>query len=402
MNLLSNAVKFTEEGQVVLRVERVEDLGGVVMVRFEVTDTGIGIDEGQQENLFQPFIQADASTTRRYGGTGLGLSISRQLVELMGGDLRVRSESGVGSAFSFTLPFTKQPERTQTAQSATPTLSPSVAPPGVERQGITETEPGQVNARILVAEDTLTNQIVAKELLKRRGYEVDVVANGSKAVEASSLTSYAAILMDIQMPVMDGYEATAEIRRREGTQQHTPIIAMTAHALQGDREKALSAGMDDYLSKPVRPEHLDKVLERWVAHAPQRQRVSHLVTTNGPPKSGDSLDPTVLADLRTIQQEGGGEIVEGLVKTFLSETPAHLEVLRAAAEGGEAQEFKRKAHALNGICRGVGARGMAEICLELEQLAELDDSNRAQSIFARLEEEFDQVKVLLDAELSRD
>lgn len=157
--------------------------------------------------------------------------------------------------------------------------------------------------------------------------------------------------MDIQMPEMDGYEATVRIRDREGPERHTPIIAMTAHALQGDREKALSRGMDDYLSKPVCPEQLDRVLRRWV---PQADEVGREVPPRAAPDtlaSDGPLDQTVLADLRTIQQEGGGEIVGRLVESFLSETPAHLSALREAAGRGEAQTFKRTAHALNGICR---------------------------------------------------
>ncbi|HET7478668.1 MAG TPA: PAS domain S-box protein [Rubrobacteraceae bacterium] len=398
-NLLSNAVKFTGEGRVALRVEGVEDLGDEVKVRFEVTDTGIGIDEGQQDNLFQPFSQADTSTTRRYGGTGLGLAICKQLVDLMGGEIGVRSEPGVGSAFFFTLPLKKQPQRVQPAPSSPVTSS-------VDREDIDEADSEQSGARVLVVEDTLTNQMVAVELLQRRGYHADVVSNGIEAVEAFSRTSYAAILMDIQMPEMDGYEATAEIRKREGLERHTPIIAMTAHALQGDREKALALGMDDYLSKPVRPEQLDKVLERWSPQAPEPREAGR-PATNGASVPGDSLDQSVLADLRLIQREGGGDIVERLVSTFLSETPAHLDALRKIAghgevhDQGDAQDFKRTAHALNGICRGVGANHMASICAELERLGDSGDLTDAPELLSGLEEEFGRVRVLLDAELLR-
>jgi PAS domain S-box-containing protein len=389
-NLVSNAVKFTEEGKVVLSCEREQDLEDAVTVRFEVSDTGIGITPEQQSRLFRSFTQADLSTTRRYGGTGLGLAISKQLVELMGGEITVQSEPGTGSTFSFTLPLAKLPEgaRVRPAVVRPAPLPADPSPPETKR-----------SARVLVAEDTLTNRMVAVELLKRRGYDVDVVSNGVEAVEAFSSSGYAAILMDIQMPEMDGYEATARIREREGAQRHTPIIAMTAHALQSDREKALSSGMDDYLSKPVRPEQLDRVLERWIPQAPKQSRAPSR-TTNGSTTPDDSLDQTVLADLRTIQQEGGGNIVEMLIETFLDETPTHVAALREAAEQGDAPLCKRKAHALNGICRGVGASRMASICEELERLAGSGDTTRAPDLLDKLEEEFARVRTLLATELS--
>ena len=390
-NLLSNAVKFTEEGRVVLGCERGRDLEDKVTLRFEVSDTGIGITSEQQRRLFRSFSQADTSTTRRYGGTGLGLAISKQLVQLMGGEIGVESEPGKGSTFSFTLPLSKQPHRARVRRAE---IKPAPLP-----ANLSPVEAKKRSARVLIAEDTLTNRMVAVELLKRRGYEVDVVSNGAEAVEAFSSTVYAAILMDIQMPEMDGYEATAQIRQLEGALRHTPIIAMTAHALLSDREKAFSAGMDDYLSKPVRPEQLDGVLERWIPQAPKQGRARSRITDGGSTPD-DSLDQTVLADLRTIQQEGGGNIVEMLIETFLDETPTHVAALREAAAQGEAPLFKRTAHALNGICRGVGASRMASICQEMERLAGLGDVTSAPDMLDRLGEEFARVKTLLATELS--
>ncbi len=403
MNLLSNAVKFTEAGRVAIRVEGVEYRADTapedtVTVRFEVEDTGIGLTREQLAGLFQPFSQADTSTTRRYGGTGLGLAISKQLVELMGGEIGVKSEPGAGSVFSFTLPLVKQPEGAQAAPSAT------TAPADEEfvgRQDVGTVEAGRASVGILVVEDTLTNRLVAVELLKRRGFDADVVSDGAEAVEALSRNAYAAVLMDIQMPEMDGYEATAEIRKREGIERRTPIIAMTAHALHGDREKALSAGMDDYLSKPVRPEELDRVLERWVERTPRAGEAPRQAT-NGDSASDGSLDRTVLADLRTIQREGGSDIVKALVGAFLEETPPHIAALRGATEQGDAELLKRTAHALNGICRGVGASRMGELCSELERLGDSGDLAGALDLLKRLGEEFDGVKILLDAELSGD
>jgi CheY-like chemotaxis protein/HPt (histidine-containing phosphotransfer) domain-containing protein len=363
-------------------------------VRFEVADTGIGMAEEQQARLFRPFSQADASTTRRYGGTGLGLAISKQLVEIMGGELGVESEPGVGSTFSFTLPLAKREGESHAAPSAK-----SAAP---NRKVARQQDSGapkahRAGARVLVAEDTPTNRLVATELLKRRGFDADLVSTGAEAVEALSRNAYAAVLMDIQMPGMDGYEATAEIRRREGAGRRTPIIAMTAHALQGDREKALAAGMDDYLSKPVRPEQLDRVLERWVTQASGPQEAPFRTTDDASDPDG-SLDATVLRDLRLMQREGGGDIVDRLVGAFLEGAPSHLAALRAERDNPRA--FWQTAHSLNGACRSVGAARMGKICLALERLGDSGDLTHASGLIAQLEEEFDHVKALLDAELS--
>lgn len=177
---------------------------------------------------------------------------------------------------------------------------------------------------------------------------------------------------------------------------------MTAHALQDDREKALYRGMDDYLSKPIRPEQLDRVLERWIPQqAPGPVSEVAPLPRIDTSASDESLDQTVLSDLRMIQQEGGGDIVERLVESFLGETPAHLDALREAAQRGEAQAFKRKAHALKGICLSVGARGMASICLELEKLGDSGDLTRAPELLSRFKEEFERIKILVDAELSK-
>ncbi|MEJ7785597.1 MAG: response regulator, partial [Solirubrobacteraceae bacterium] len=388
-NLLSNAIKFTTEGEVVTIVSSTERHGDRAVVRFEVHDTGIGIDPAQLERLFESFSQADASTTRRFGGTGLGLAISKQLVELMGGEIGARNRPEGGSAFWFSVPFAivspshRDEERTppdvsglrllvvddnETNRTIVTTLTTSwgMAPdaaesgaealellrsaadagtpyeiavldltmPGMdgielarrisedsrlsgvamvmlasglarrrdaEAVGIREylTKPARRSllynalvsaaaargpaeepsaepeptpadppapdaAPILVVEDNAINQAVAEGMLTRRGHPVDIAQNGREAVEAVSGGRYGAVLMDCQMPEMDGYEATAEIRRREGEGARIPIIAMTAHSMEGDRERCLAAGMDDYLPKPLRGDALDAALGRWL------------------------------------------------------------------------------------------------------------------------------------------
>ena len=250
MNLIGNALKFTDQGSVNVRIRKESDTGNEAAIRCEISDTGIGISETAQTTLFQAFTQADGSTTRKYGGTGLGLAISKQLVELMGGEIGVVSELGKGSTFWFTARFTKQ-------TGEIPTLPATETAP-------TKPEHSQ-NKLILLAEDNIVNQKVAVRQLQKLGYRADAVADGREAVEALQRIPYDLVLMDCQMPHMDGYEATAEIRRREGTKKHTAIIALTANALAGDREKCLAAGMDDYISKPVRPEELAKALEKVFA-----------------------------------------------------------------------------------------------------------------------------------------
>ncbi len=198
--------------------------------------------------LFDPFAQADSSTTRRHGGTGLGLSISRQIVEMMQGEIGAESEAGVGSTFWFTIPL--RPAGAADSNSAA-RHSGAAPPPGHQ----TDQRPV-----VLVAEDNAVNQVLAVKQLEKRGY---LVADGRAAVEALLAGDYSAVLMDCQMPVMDGYEATAEIRRREDPTRHIPIVAVTAHSMTGDRDNCLAAGMDDYLSKPIRPKELDAILERY-------------------------------------------------------------------------------------------------------------------------------------------
>ncbi len=252
LNLVANAIKFTDVGKVTVRAgggPRPDGEG--VLVRLAVSDTGIGIDPAILSRMFEPFTQADASTTRIYGGTGLGLAIVRELVELMGGTIGCESEPGKGSTFSVELPLETAAERGR------PEATAAVADAPESLWGRTPL--------VLVVEDSPVNQVVAVRTLERCGCATDVAADGQQALEALAGRVYDAVLMDCQMPVMDGYEATAELRRREADGRHTPVIAMTAHAMKGDQERCLAAGMDDYLPKPMRRELLVEVLKRWIS-----------------------------------------------------------------------------------------------------------------------------------------
>ncbi|TWU46109.1 Aerobic respiration control sensor protein ArcB [Rubripirellula tenax] len=250
INLVGNAIKFTAQGSVSLRVELVKQNDRDVTLRFSVSDTGIGIPSEKLEVIFEEFEQADKSTTRRYGGTGLGLAISSRLVKLMGGTVQVESQAGQGSTFSFSLSFPVADDaEVKDADAETRAAADSSHAP----------------LRILVAEDGATNQLVAKMMLTRRGHTVVIANDGREALDLSADSEFDAILMDLEMPEMDGLEATRQIRDRErGTGLHIPIIAMTAHAMETDVQRCLDAGMDAYIAKPIRQNTVIDTIERLV------------------------------------------------------------------------------------------------------------------------------------------
>ncbi len=270
-NLLGNALKFTDRGEIGVRAELLNEATNVVQIRFTVHDTGIGMPTDQQSRLFESFTQGDGSSTRRHGGTGVGLAISKQLVELLGGEIGVASEPGHGSRFWFTASFGKaSPAETPAPKPvvvqdriirSTPRI-PLAAPAACPQKPV----PIATHLRVLLAEDNEINQRITLRLLEKLGVPADAVVNGREAVQALEKRKYDLVLMDCQMPDMDGFEATAIVRSREvGT--HTPICALTANAMEGDRERCLAAGMDDYISKPVGLEKLQKAVDRWV-HRP--------------------------------------------------------------------------------------------------------------------------------------
>ena len=522
VNLTSNAVKFTDQGEVVVRVERVgEGTPDWVTVQLEVADTGIGIDPSDQAHILEPFSQADASTTRRYGGTGLGLAISRQLAEAMGGSMNLESRPGHGSTFRVIVPLARQWDGEEPAPpqpglagvralvvddnatslsllewhlqawgsrveslpdgasalarmvaaarggapfdvavvdsrmpamdglelaariSATPDLAPtpvlllttgrpldsatarrlgvvaSVAKPVVPRElydalvqvvkssgGADEspaatdpagpvqesTPPGPSAARVaspqprsrgrvLVVEDNPTNQMVAVGLLTRLGFDPEVVGNGQEAVDAVRAREFAVVLMDCNMPVMDGFEATGAIRHDEGGDRHLPIVAMTAGALVGDRERCLAAGMDDYVSKPVKLSELDRVLSRW---RPAAQPTAWV----------DVIDGDQLESLRALDG-GDGTFLTTLVDSFLTSSAEALATLAAAAEAGDADTLRAEAHRFKGEASTLGASGVAALCGQLEKLPAPFDRAAATDLVGRAGREMERVREIL-------
>jgi PAS domain S-box-containing protein len=366
LNLAGNAVKFTAGGRVSLTATpaRGDFPAGRVPVRFEVSDTGIGIDADQQAGLFEPFIQADASTTRRFGGTGLGLAISRELVGVLGGDIGLTSEAGKGSTFWFTVPLW-------------PAVHPGGIPPRPGDEVVAEPSPG--GGHVLLVEDNDINQTVALGILANLGWTADVAGNGRQAVEMAARRDYQAVLMDCLMPEMDGYEATAAIRRAEGPDRHVPIIAMTAGALPEDRERCLTAGMDDHIAKPLMPAGVAKALERWARRGVREQIQERLDLLRG---AGAALGPAELG---------------GLLSRLSAHAPGHVEEIVQAVATDDAERLREEAHQLKGVAANLGARDLADVCDRLEQAARGGDLDAAVEPLAELRPRTRQMLSAIDA-----
>ena len=343
LNLIGNAIKFTEKGVVSVEVSRLASEAGRTLVKIDVVDTGIGIAEEAQRHLFQKFIQADSSISRRFGGTGLGLAISKQLVEAMGGEITLESRIGEGSRVSFTLSLG------EASDGPTPILpdEPDQAASGpVKKSG----------KRVLLAEDVVINQVIAQEMLVREGHDVDLAHNGLEAVEAASRSHYDLILMDVHMPILDGLEATRRIRALPGEAAKVPIIALTADAIAGVRQHYVAAGMDDFLSKPFAAEALATIVERWTTDlAPSAD------------ETGDAqsmLDDNKIAQLARIMP---GQKFTALIDTWLISTQDRLRRIAIFAAAGQLAELKQNAHDLVSTAGGVGALRLSGLARELEQ-----------------------------------
>ena len=374
-NLADNAVKFTEVGSVVIRASA----GPGPAIRFEVVDTGIGIDPAARDRVLAPFVQGDTSTTRRFGGTGLGVAICWRLVALMGGVLDFASRPGQGSTFWFELPLPGALTAPEPGRGAGPVLGPVTGSPA----------PAAPGASVLLVEDSPVNQLVARVMLEKLGYRVDVAAHGAEAVEAVKGKRYAAILMDCLMPVMDGYEATSYIRRLEGPAAHTPILALTASAMTGDREKCLLAGMDDYLSKPIALGALASALANLGADL----RPDPDDGRRGPPPGvGDSvpdapdaaLDPGALERLAALGNHGQATFRQ-IVKLFLAEAPQRVQDVRSALLTNDAPAARLAAHTLKSDSKLVGVSDLAALCSQMEDLAASGYLAEAQRLMDRVE-----------------
>ena len=345
-NLLGNAVKFTEGGQITLRVRRLDPRpgDGRIWLRIRVSDTGVGIAPDVLPRLFQPFVQADSSTTREYGGTGLGLAISRQLVELMGGWISAESTPGLGSTFRFEVPF-----------DAAAACEPLSARPMSKPMAV----------RVLVAEDNQVNQAVIRATLTQFGATVTVVDDGAAAVDALQRAQFDLVFMDCQMPVMDGYQATARIRAAESGGHRIPIIAVTANALAGDRERCLKAGMDDYLAKPTTRQGIAGMLERWTTGASQ---------DSGANTAAPALKFTAPSVIDELIEQLTAPVVSDIIRVYLRTAPEHLDALKQGVELGDLHKVRGTLHSLKSSTRSLGGTELGDLAAEGERRARSGDN----------------------------
>ncbi|MCB1916605.1 MAG: response regulator [Rhodocyclaceae bacterium] len=350
INLIGNALKFTDEGEVRLSVLLESAAPDVVCLLFEVSDTGIGIDDAIIPELFQSFTQADSSTTRRFGGTGLGLAICRNLVALMGGRIGVRSRSGEGSVFWFTVCF-------------------GLAGDGAMATAGEEPVAGEVSfarARVLVVEDNLINQRIMRELLTESGLAVSIAGDGAEALQVLETQSFDLVLMDLQMPRMDGYQATAKIRERHD-RLSLPIIAMTAHGRDEDREKCLSAGMNDHLSKPVDPARLGQALRQWLGEAAgdaagEAPAAARVASTPAVPEL-----PGVDMAAGLARAGNRPALYLSLLKDFHQDHADSLLHIRDACTSGRRETAVRRVHNLKGTAGNLGARELERRLARVER-----------------------------------
>jgi signal transduction histidine kinase/CheY-like chemotaxis protein/HPt (histidine-containing phosphotransfer) domain-containing protein len=374
-NLVDNAIKFTATGRVDVRVTAI----GSARVAFEVADTGIGIDTRGRPSLLDPFSQADTSTTRRFGGTGLGLAICRQLVTLMGGTLAFESEPGLGSTFRFDVPLHR-------VSPVDPSPADHSAPAGVVGSQ-THADVEASSPRALLVEDFEVNQVVASEMLTRLGYQVDVSANGLFALEAVKSTRYDVILMDCLMPTMDGYEATARIRSLEGSGRKNYIIAVTASAMAGEREKCLAAGMDDFVTKPIDPVALKDALAR--RYAPRG-------SDPGPPDAAATTSERAVSDVSSpagkLELEIGPEAYARLFGIFLASVPPRLAQLINAVTSGDMETVRHVAHNLKGTAASFGAVRLGEIAELIERQLREEERDNLRELVKQLDQEFKKVR----------
>jgi len=383
-NLIGNAIKFTDHGNVHLNITLEEQKNEVCILRFEVRDTGIGISATEQEGIFNTFSQADSSTTRKYGGTGLGLTISRQLVELMNGNIAVTSEPGEGTCFWFTvglqIPVDQERSLFNYKQEERKILS----------------DISQFDCLVLLAEDNITNQIVAEGMLELFGCKVDMAANGKEAVQAVKEQKYDLIFMDCQMPELDGYSATGEIREFEKLtgDAYTPIVALTAHAMSGDRERCISAGMDDYLSKPLCQVQLASVLEKWLAEKKFDSEMAFEEVTTSKNVISDEIhfDPNALQSYEILQKPGHPDVIAKLIDSYFESAFDLLPSMERAVQSRNAEDLFKAAHTMKTNNSMVGAIRMTEICIELEKKGRSGILDNCEELFAELTEEFSYVK----------
>jgi PAS domain S-box-containing protein len=373
-NLAGNAIKFTEEGEVRVRVTLEEEGESDCVLRFSVRDTGIGIPEDKISILFDKFSQADISITRKYGGSGLGLAISKQLAELMGGGVGVTSRQGKGSEFWFTARLGR----------SLGVDDPAEAAPLESQTAV------NLNGRILIAEDNSTNREVAVGMLKKLGLRADAVADGAEALNALQFIPYDLVLMDMRMPVMDGLEATRQIRnpRSEVLNHDIPIIALTANAMQSDRENCLAAGMNGFVPKPIRNAELREALQRW------------LHTDDNPIPAGQVIPSPTAEDAAAVfdragaldRLEGDEELAQIVFAAFLEDMPQQIQALKDLVKSGDTAGSARLAHSIKGASASVGGERLRNLASGMEKAADAGNLHLVAAGMADLEHQFNRLQ----------
>ncbi|WP_142846718.1 ATP-binding protein [Telmatospirillum sp. J64-1] len=363
LNLAGNAVKFTEKGAITVSTDNAGQEGGAVFLRFHIRDTGIGMTPEQMERLFQPFSQADSSTTRRYGGTGLGLAICKRLMTLMGGEIAVDSRPGQGTLFTVILPFTLPDEEDLSLDRPAPA---GVLPP-------------VSGLRVLVADDNEINRQVAREILEDAGLSVTLVENGEDAVRMAldPANDFAALLLDVQMPGMDGLQAARLIRQSVGPER-LPIIAMTAHAMEQERRRCLEAGMDDHISKPVDPAALVDMLGRWLQPFEARRKSTEAEKLLPPDLPGFDLATALW------RMNGNVHLLRRSLLIFHDTFAEAVPKLRSALDRNAWVEAEHYVHLLRGTAGTLGAQEVWQAATELEQALHAKDPEQAEHSFAVL------------------
>jgi PAS domain S-box-containing protein len=405
INLANNAIKFTETGHVHINVvtEHAGDKGPCI--RFDVEDTGIGIKPEDRERIFESFTQADGSICRKYGGAGLGLAITRQLAHLLGGQVTVTGEEGKGSTFSLIIPMSL--DLTKQLLSGAGDTADRMNGGGENMERV------KLSGHVLVAEDVRANQVLAKALLERMGLEVTIAADGNETVQKARAHDFDLIFMDIQMPEMDGYQATRAIRE-QGIK--TPIIALTANAMKGDDEKCVEAGCDDYLPKPLDRRRLLEKIQKYLcvkdkaacqnteAPKPKENGTSEISSNRAPEESGvsqtsEAADSTEILNWdELIGRLGDEELIRDIVPIFLNDNKERIERLTEAVEVGDAKTLKLYAHAVKGAAGNIGAIRLSDIAHRLECAGREDDLAAAAPLFDALKTELEKVVAFLSLE----
>jgi signal transduction histidine kinase/HPt (histidine-containing phosphotransfer) domain-containing protein len=372
-NLVGNAIKFSERGEVEVRVERQPCEGHGVRCQFEVRDTGVGIDREKQSAIFAPFLQADSSTTRIYGGTGLGLTISARLVAMMNGRIWVESEPGKGSTFRFTVDFGLQAGEHPESDAATPL---QISSPRVSYPDVAHGAPPESGRRleILLVEDNPINRRLAQHVLDKAGYKVVTADDGAAALAALERERFDLVLMDVQMPEMDGIETTVEIRKREKiTGERVPVVALTAHAMAGVRARCLEAGMDGYLIKPIQPATLLEAVKR-------------LHFDLEPPPGSERAEKSVLDRAALMERvEGDTRLLAELSGAFPDACTKVMARAREAMQSEDAERFACEIHKLHGMLRSLSGIAAQEEAQKLEGLDPVRDREKVRTIYASLE-----------------